>query len=346
VFLSGLAQAKEKERVSDTHAICHWPGECLDTISRGSANRETILMDESKKASVVRRGQQPQPVDELSGLPDMGRRATGSNKENGNHVDRHAAAKTASAEIQGRLDPRDPETRALLGRRTPTGGYVVPEAQLVGIIRAWGTDGGNSEVVQQLCGILIERCMPEFQRRSWGLRHRPQLMEDAIMGMIEQVLREAQDPNETFMTLNFIHYLRCCCADNFGRVLRQEGLSYRRDEQGRPAGRPQHVPQALVDRIDVVAEDQDEAASQPGIVADPHDMLDERLAAVEAQRILGYLEDPMDRQIMVLRVLNHMRWDDIAKVCGKTERTMRLRYEKALVRLRQCIEAETAAVGQ
>jgi Sigma-70, region 4 len=222
----------------------------------------------------------------------------------------------------------------------------VPEAQLVGIIRAWGADGGNSEVVQQLCGILIERCMPEFQRRSWGLRHRPQLMEDAIMGMIEQVLREARDPNETFMMLNFIHYLRCCCADNFGRVLRQEGLSYRRDEQGRPAGRPQHVPQALVDRIDVVAEDQDDAASQPGVVADPHDMLDERLAAVEAQRILGYLEDPMDRQIMVLRVLNHMRWDDIAKVCGKTERTMRLRYEKALVRLRQCIEAETAAVGQ
>ena len=69
-------------------------------------------------------------------------------------------------------------------------------------------------------------------------------------------------------------------------------------------------------------------------------------AALEAQRILGYLPDPMDRQIMVLRALDHQRWDDIAKLCGKTERTMRLRYEKAVVRLRQCIEAETAAFAR
>ena len=148
------------------------------------------------------------------------------------------------------------------------------------------------------------------------------------------------------MTLNFIHYLRCLCADNFGRVLRQEGLSYRRDEQGRPAGRPQHVPQALVDRIDVAAEDSEDAVAQPGVVADPRDTLEERMAAVEAQRILGYLPDRMDRQIMVLRALEHMRWDDIAKICGKTERTMRLRYEKALVTLRQSIEAETATVAR
>ncbi|MGH2484792.1 MAG: RNA polymerase sigma factor [Ktedonobacterales bacterium] len=241
------------------------------------------------------------------------------------------------------INPNEPRTRARLLRRLPGGGYEIGEAELVLAIRAW-KQRGASQHVRSLCELLVDRCMPEFQRRSWGLRHRPDLMEDAIAGMIEQVLREAQDPHEKFMTLNFVHYLRCLCADNFSRVLRQEGLSYRRDEQGRPAGRPQHVPRALVDRIDVAAEDREEAAlGQGAVIADPRDDLEERMAAVEAERILEYLPDPMDRQIMVLRVLDRLRWDDIARLCGKTERTMRLRYEKALVRLRQSIEAETTA---
>ncbi|HKV84702.1 MAG TPA: sigma-70 region 4 domain-containing protein [Ktedonobacterales bacterium] len=241
------------------------------------------------------------------------------------------------------INPSEPRTRARLLRRLPGGGYEIGEAELVLAIRAW-KQRGASQHVRALCELLVDRCMPEFQRRSWGLRHRPDLMEDAIAGMIEQVLREAQDPHEKFMTLNFVHYLRCLCADNFSRVLRQEGLSYRRDEQGRPAGRPQHVPRALVDRIDVAAEDREEAAlGQGAVIADPRDDLEERMAAVEAERILEYLPDPLDRQIMVLRVLDRLRWDDIARLCGKTERTMRLRYEKALVRLRQSIEAETTA---
>jgi len=240
------------------------------------------------------------------------------------------------------LDPRDPMTLARLKRRSPNGSYEVSEAALVRIIRAWDQHG-ETEIVRELCGLLIERCMPEFQRRSWGLRHRPDLMEDAVMGMIEQVLREARDPSETFMTLNFVHYLRCCAADNFNRVLRQEGLSYKRDEQGRPSGRPQHVPRALVERIDTAAEDREDAAAATSVIADPHDSLEERMAAVEAQRILQYLTDPLDRRIMALRALEHLRWDDIARICGKTERTMRLRYEKAIVKLRQSIEAETAA---
>lgn len=241
------------------------------------------------------------------------------------------------------LDPRNPETHASLQKRTASGGYEVSEADIVRAIRAWN-ERGEQQVVRSLSEILINRCMPEFQRRSWGLRHRPDLMEDAIAGMVEQLLREALDSRETFMTLNFVHYLRCLCADNFSKVLRQEGLSYRRDAQGRPAGRPLHVPQALVDRIDVAVDESDE---QNGVVtglADPHDALEEHLANVEAQRILEYLHDPLDRQIMSLRVLEHMRWDDIAKICGKTERTMRLRYEKALVQLRQSIESEPAAV--
>lgn len=244
------------------------------------------------------------------------------------------------------INPTDPRTRARLLRRLPGGGYEIGEAELVVAIRAWKQRDAQPQV-RALCEILVDRCMPEFQRRSWGLRHRPDLMEDAIAGMIEQVLREAQDPTEKFMTLNFVHYLRCLCADNFSRVLRQEGLSYRRDEQGRPAGRPQHVPRALVDRIDVAAEDREEATlGQGAVIADPRDELEERMAAVEAQRILEYLPDPLDRQIMVLRVLDHLRWDDIARLCGKTERTMRLRYEKALVRLRQSIEAETTAIAR
>jgi DNA-directed RNA polymerase specialized sigma24 family protein len=243
------------------------------------------------------------------------------------------------------VNPRDPRTRAELLRRRPGGGYAIGEAELVRAIRVWRQRGVHDHV-RALCELLIDRCMPEFQRRSWGLRHRPDLMEEAIASMIEQMLREAQDPGEKFMVLNFVHYLRCLCADNFNRVLRQEGLSYRRDEQGRPAGRPQHVPRALVERIDVAAEDREEPGAQGAVVADPHDGLEERMAALEAQRILGYLPDPLDRQIMVLRALEHMHWDDIARLCGKTERTMRLRYEKALVRLRQSIEAETAAVAR
>lgn len=242
------------------------------------------------------------------------------------------------------LDLRDPETQARLHRRLPTGPYAIGEVALVRAIRA-AERRGAYDAVQTLCGLLVDRCMPEFKHRSWGLRHRPELMEDAIAAMIEQLIREVRDPREQFMTLNFIHYLRCLCADNFGRVLRSEGLSYRRDAQGRPAGRPLHVPQALVERIDVAAEDREESGGQGAVVADPHDEHEERLAAIEAQRILSYLPDPLDRRIMVLRALEHQPWDDIARACGKTERTMRLRYEKAKVTLRQCIEAEQAEVA-
>ncbi|HEY7019754.1 MAG TPA: sigma factor-like helix-turn-helix DNA-binding protein [Ktedonobacterales bacterium] len=237
------------------------------------------------------------------------------------------------------LDPRNGETLAAMRKRTPGGGYEVSDADLVRAIRAWDARG-DLDAVRALSELLIDRCMPEFRRRAWGLRHRPDLMQDAISAMIEQTLREARDPNERFMLLNFIHYLHCLCADNFNRILRQEGLSYRRDEQGRPAGRPRHVPQALVDRIDVPLNDSEEDGAPGRDIANPGDTLGDRMAALEAQRILLYLTDPLDRKIMILRVFEQMRWDDIAAVCGKTERTMRLRYEKARVRLREALEAE------
>jgi RNA polymerase sigma factor (sigma-70 family) len=241
------------------------------------------------------------------------------------------------------LDPRNPQTRARLAQRTPGGGYVIPDADLVRAIRA-ADSRQETEAVRSLCEVLVNRCLPEFQRRAWGLRHRPELMEDAIAGMVEQLLREVRDPTEQFMTLNFVHYLRCLCADNFNRVLRQEGLTYRRDAEGRPAGRPQHVPRALVESIEPPSAAEEGAESGGSMVADPRDNLEDRMAAIEAQRILSYLPDPLDRQIVILRVFEGMRWDDIASLCGKTERTMRLRFEKARARLREHVEAEAAGV--
>jgi DNA-directed RNA polymerase specialized sigma24 family protein len=239
------------------------------------------------------------------------------------------------------LDPRDPSTQARLQERQHGGSYSVSDADLVLAMRGWDAHGDRARV-RALGELLVDRCMPEFQRRSWGLRHRPDLMEDAIGGMVEQLLREALDPREIFMTQNFIHYLRCLCADNFSRTLRQEGLSYRRDEQGRPAGRPQHIPRALIERIDLSAEEQEDAGAQAQTVADPRDVYEDRMAAVEAQRILSYLPDPLDRRIMALRVFERLQWEEIAALCGKTERTMRLRYEKARTLLQQRLSDELA----
>lgn len=247
----------------------------------------------------------------------------------------------SSADGPTPLDPRDPATLTRLRERRSGGAYSVPEADLVLAMRGWDARGDRARA-RALSELLVDRCVPEFQRRSWGLRHRPDLMEDAIAGMVEQLLREALDPREVFMTQNFIHYLRCLCADNFSRTLRQEGLSYRRDEQGRPAGRPQHIPRALIERIDLSAEEQEDAGTQTQTIADPCDAYEDRLAAVEAQRILGYLPDPLDRRIMALRVFERLQWEEIAALCGKTERTMRLRFEKARTVLQERLTAELA----
>lgn len=236
------------------------------------------------------------------------------------------------------LNPRDPRTEALLKKRMPSGGYEVGEAQLVRNIRHW-QERGETDVVRRLCEVLVDRCMPEFQRRTYGLRHRPELREDAIAAMIEQVLVEARNPNEVFMTKNFVHYLRCLCADQFNRVLRQEGLSYRRDEQGKPAGRGHHVPRALVESLDTVPAERDDEL--PGReIADGRDSLGERMGVLQAEQILLNLPDPLDRQIMVLRVLEGLQWEEIAQICGKTERTMRLRFEKARTVLAAHLTAE------
>lgn len=238
------------------------------------------------------------------------------------------------------IDPRDPTLQIRLSRRTPEGRYEVSEIELVQTIRVLHQQG-NQEHTRMLCEVLLGRCSLEFQRHSWGLRHRPELREEAIANMSEHLLREALNPKEIFMTQNFIHYLRCLCVDEFNRILRQEGLRYKRDEEGRPMGRPQHVPRALVEPLQTTPLDSEAPPSAD--VADPLDQYEHLHANEESQRILTLLSDPLDRKIVVLRAIEGMKWDDIAAVCKRTERTIRLRYEKARAYLRECLAREQSA---
>jgi DNA-directed RNA polymerase specialized sigma24 family protein len=235
------------------------------------------------------------------------------------------------------IDLSDPTLDERLQRRTADGRYELGECELVANIRALRI-AGNMAGVRRLCEVLLQRCAPVFQRYTQGLRHRPELREEAIANMAEHLLREVQDPTEVFMTKNFIHYLRCLCADEFNRILRQEGLHYRRDDEGRPTGRPQHVPRSLVEPLQAV---RDDGEGQIGAdVADPDDQYEAMHAGDESQRILMYLQNPLDRKIMVLRVLEEMKWDDVATLCERTERTVRLRFERARRYLRECVARE------
>ena len=235
------------------------------------------------------------------------------------------------------IDLSDPTLDERLQRRTADGRYELGECELVINIRALRT-AGNMVGVRRLCEVLLKRCAPVFQRHTQGLQHRPELREEAIANMAEHLLREVQDPAEVFMTKNFIHYLRCLCADEFNRVLRQEGLYYRRDDEGRPAGRPQHIPRSLVEPLQAPRDDDE---GQIGAdVADPYDQYETVHAEDESQRILMYLQDPLDRKIVVLRILEEMKWDDVAVLCERTERTVRLRFERARRYLHECVMKE------
>jgi DNA-directed RNA polymerase specialized sigma24 family protein len=235
------------------------------------------------------------------------------------------------------IDLNDPVLDERLRRRITSGRYEIGENELVLSIRGYHAQGHRA-AVHKLSEVLLARCVPAFQHYSQGLHHRPDLREEAIANMGEHLLRESLNPNERFMTLNFGHYLQCLCIDEFTRILRQEGLSYKRDDEGRPSGRPQHVPRTLMEPLHQAASDDD---SMPGAdVADPHDQFETMHAEDESQRILTYLSDPLDRTIMVLRAIEGLKWDDIAVICKRTERTVRLRYERARAYLRECVSRE------
>jgi DNA-directed RNA polymerase specialized sigma24 family protein len=237
------------------------------------------------------------------------------------------------------IDLSDPTLKQRLRRRTAEGRYEISEIELVLNIRALRAQA-DSQGVRMLSEVLLERSASEFQHHTWGLRHRPELREEAIANMSEHLLREAMNPKEVFMTQNFIHYVRCLCVDEFNRILRQEGLRYQRDDEGRPSGRPHHVPRALIEPLQPMPVDSDAPPSAD--VADPQDQYERLHAYEESQRILTFLSDPLDRKIMVLRAIEGMKWDDIAVVCKRTERTVRLRYERARSYLQERIRREQA----
>jgi RNA polymerase sigma factor (sigma-70 family) len=235
------------------------------------------------------------------------------------------------------IDLSDPMLGERLRRRNAEGRYEISESQLVVNIRTLQM-AGDQAGVQRLSEALLERCKPMFLRYSQGLRHRPDLREDAMANMAIHLLNEILNPQEAFLLQNFVHYLRCLCVDEFNRVLRQEGLLYRRDRDGNPSGRPLHIPRTLIDPLrPAPADDEGVLASD---VADTHDQYEELHAEEESMRMLTYLHDPLDRKIVVLRVIEDMKWDDIAQVCGYTERTVRARYERARSHLRESILQE------
>ena len=229
--------------------------------------------------------------------------------------------------------------RARIWQRTGEGRYVISERELVLAMRLFNKRGNTTG--KKLTGeLLLGRCNAAFQRYSYGLRHRPELREEAIASMGEHLLREALDPNEVFPVQNFIHYLHCLCIDEFNRVLRQEGLAYKRGDDGKPAGRPQHVPRSLIEPIRPASPDDDSISTAD--VADPQDQYEQLHSDEESLRILTYLSDPLDRKIVLLRAIYTMKWDDIAEVCNRTERTVRLRFERARKHLQECLMRERA----
>ncbi len=216
------------------------------------------------------------------------------------------------------LDPNRPGVAAQLRMRTEHGGYIIPDGLLVQAIRAFYAKGQIAHC-HALFGILRERCMPMFRRMAGGLRHRPEWVEDAIADMTMQLWKEVIDPTETFMVQNFGVYLKRLGADQFKHTLRQEGRIYRTNDRGEVTGRPEHIPAALIDSLD----------RAPGVDEDATDAIDERMSEIEADRILHFVCDPLNRKIVTLRVFYHLKWDEIAHQCGMSERTMRMRYEVA-----------------
>ncbi len=226
------------------------------------------------------------------------------------------------------LDPDRPGMRTRLAERTSHGGYVIPDTQLVRAIRAFHARG-QIDRCHALFGVLMERCMPMFRRMGAGLRHRPEWLEDAIADMMMQLWKEVIDPKETFMEQNFGVYLKRLGADQFKHKLRTEGRIFRTNDKGEVTGRPEHVPATLIDSLDRAPGVDDEATPSADSIADTEDAIDARLGEIEAERILHFVRDPLDRQIVLLRVFYHQKWDEIAHQCGMSERTMRTRYETA-----------------
>jgi hypothetical protein len=84
----------------------------------------------------------------------------------------------------------------------------------------------------------------------------------------------------------------------------------------------------MLDRIDRPARSQEDDPVAD-VIPDATDQIEKRVAALEVERILETLADPLDRKIVKLRVFAHLKWDEIAQICNMSERTMRSRFEEA-----------------
>src|SRR5262245_45639769 len=131
-------------------------------------------MDKSKKPAARPRGPRGKTDTQVEQVPTVARAASTPTAPSDVVSDGNARTDVwmDSATEADLIDPRDPRTPARLQRRTATGGYEIPEAALVRAVRAWG-QRGEPQKVRALLEVLIDRCMPEFKRRAWGLRHRP-----------------------------------------------------------------------------------------------------------------------------------------------------------------------------
>ena len=239
----------------------------------------------------------------------------------------HLAATSTDVELLA-LDPRRAEVRERLSARTERGGYVIADALVVRAIRAFDARqmAGPRDMLFEL---LQRRCMPMFRRMAQGLRRHPEWVQDAIADMTVQLWKEVLNPKETFMVQNFGCYLKRLAVDQFKHTLRTEGLINRTNEQGQVVGRPDHVPAILVDSLDRAAGADEDASPAADVIADTKNGIEERLAEIEADRILHYVQDALDRKIAYLRILQQRKWDEIALACGMSERTMRTRFEVA-----------------
>ena len=216
-----------------------------------------------------------------------------------------------------------------------------PEVALVLALRA---QHKTSEQTQSLWEKLQSRCEALFLCHVQGLRHRPDLREEALANMRERLWREVMFTENTSITEHFPHYLRCMASEEFRRILRQEGLLPRRDASPRRGNVPLHVPRSLISSLDELPSDNtsQSAKAQASLLAD-EDLYGQWHAEMEVQRLLAYLPDPLDRTVLVLRAIEGMKWDDIAGHCHCTERTARLRYKQVCAFLRNVLSQEQEA---
>ena len=100
------------------------------------------------------------------------------------------------------IDLSDPTLDERLQRRTADGRYELGECELVANIRALRI-AGNMTGVRRLCEVLLQRCAPVFQRYTQGLRHRPELREEAIANMSEASAARSPRPNRSIYDQEF-----------------------------------------------------------------------------------------------------------------------------------------------